>query len=184
MKKKFFVSLALLTAPFALLVSGEEVKKETLKEEVEQKPDIAKVSKAFGHMLGHNLASLGLDFDMKEVIQGLQDCVNGLDSPMSESECIKAITVIQENAFQKQSLENLRMAEEFLSKNKLAEGVIELEPGKLQYVCLQKGDGLAVEAHFSPVVRYIGKFLDGKVFGESKQDEVFPLEDTDRKSVV
>ncbi len=140
--------------------------------------DLAKVSKAFGHMIGQNLESLGLEFDMKEVMQGIQDCVNGIQPPMTEAECIQAISLIQENAFQKQSQDNLKKAEEFLAKNKSTSGVVEVESGKLQYMVLQAGTGKEVEPTFSPIIRYTGKFIDGKVFGESREDEVISLEET------
>ncbi len=145
---------------------------------VSETQDVKKVSKAFGHIVGQNLLALGLDFDMKEVLQGIQDCVNGLEAPMSETDCIHAISLIQESAYQKQSQENLKKAEEFLTANKSAPGVIEIDAGKIQYVVLQAGTGKEVETASSPVIRYTGKFLDGKVFGESTEDEVLSLEDT------
>jgi peptidylprolyl isomerase len=140
--------------------------------------DTKKVSKAFGHIVGQNLLALGLDFDMKEVLQGIQDCVNGLEAPMSETECIQAISLIQETAYQKQSQENLKKAEEFLTTNKAAPGVVEIDSGKIQYVVLQTGNGKEVETTSSPVIRYTGKFIDGKIFGESTDDEVLSLDDT------
>lgn len=175
--KKYFSLLPALMVGCALF-AAEPQKVEEKKPQVNVEKDLPKISKAFGHIIGQNLTSLGLDFDMKEVIQGIQDCVNGVPSPMNESECIQAITAIQENAFQKQSLDNLKKAEEFLTKNKNAEGVIELEAGKLQYVRLKEGTGELVQSHFSPVVRYTGKFIDGKTFGESREDEVISLDET------
>ena len=151
---------------------------EQAKAAVTEGQDLEKISKAFGHMIGQNLTSLGLDFDMKSVMQGIQDCMNGFPSPMTEAECIQAISVIQDNAFQKQSQENLRKAEEFLASNKSAAGVVEVDPGKLQYVILQTGSGKVVETDSSPVIRYSGKFVDGKVFGESREDEVITLNET------
>jgi peptidylprolyl isomerase len=140
--------------------------------------DIRTISKAFGHLIGQNLESLGLEFDMNQVIVGIQERIRGEASPMTESECIQAISMIQEAAFQKQCEENLKKAEEFLTKNKKEAGVIEIEPGKLQYLRIQEGTGEEVQAHFSPVIRYVGKFLDGKTFGESQDTEVICLDET------
>lgn len=175
--KKFIPLLALpLVASMGFLLGDPKTPETPAIEAPSQ--DIAKVSKAFGHMIGQNLESLGLSFDMKEVMQGIQDCVNGVPSPMTEAECIQAISFIQESALQKQAQDNLRKAEEFLSKNKTAPGVIEVDPGKLQYTVLQTGTGAEVESDFSPIIRYSGKFLDGTVFGESHEDEVMSLSDT------
>ena len=175
---KFIPLLALpLTLSFGFL-SAETKAPEVTKSAEVAAPDLAKVSKSFGHMIGQNLESLGLEFDMKEVMQGIQDCVNGVQPPMNEAETIQAISLIQENAFHKQSSDNLQKAVEFLSKNKSAAGVVEVEPGKIQYMVVKSGKGKEVEATFSPVIRYTGKFIDGKVFGESKEDEVISLDDT------
>ncbi len=179
--KRYIPLLALpLVAAFGFLCSDSKAlgTSEPSKAVATEPQDIVKISKAFGHMIGQNLESLGLEFDMKSVMQGIQDCMNGLPSPMTEAECIQAISLIQDNAFQKQSQENLRKAEEFLTKNKAAAGVIEVDPGKLQYMVLQAGGGKEVEPGFSPVIRYSGKFIDGKVFGESREDEVISLDET------
>jgi len=140
--------------------------------------DIRIISKAFGHLIGQNLESLGLEFDMSQVIVGIQERMKGETSPMTESECIQAISLIQEGAFQKQCEDNLKKADEFLLKNKKESGVIEIEPGKLQYLRIQEGTGEEVGPHFSPVIRYVGKFLDGKTFGESQDTEVICLDET------
>lgn len=141
-------------------------------------PDLVKISKAFGHMVGKNLESIDIDFDMKEVLIGIQECLDGKPSPMTEAECIQGISLIQENAFLKESEDNLKKADEFMAKNKSMPGVVELEPGKLQYVILQSGSGTEVQESFSPIIRYSGKFIDGKVFGESREDEVISFEET------
>ncbi len=146
--------------------------------DVAPSPDIGKVSKAFGHLIGQNLGSLGLDFNMKEVIAGIQDSMNGVEPPMSETECIQAIAIIQENAFQRQALTNLKNAEEFLIKNSSAQGVVEVEPGKLQYLRLKEGTGATVEPNFAPMVRYTGTSMDGKVFSEAGEEMVLSLDET------
>ncbi|HEY5236478.1 MAG TPA: FKBP-type peptidyl-prolyl cis-trans isomerase [Rhabdochlamydiaceae bacterium] len=144
----------------------------------ESGPDIAKVSEAFGHMLGKNIQSLGIDFATDHVVKGLQDALAGQTSPMSENECIQAITEAQEKSFKKLAVENLHKAAEFLSKNGKEKGVISLEDGKLQYKIDKKGKGSEVAEHNSALIRYTGKFIDGKVFGSSKEDELISLDET------
>ena len=129
-------------------------------------------------MLGKNIQSLGIDFATEHVVKGLQDALAGQASPMSENECIQAITEAQEKSFKKLAVENLHKAAEFLSKNGKEKGVISLEDGKLQYKIDKKGKGSEVAEHNSALIRYTGKFIDGKVFGSSKEDELISLDET------
>jgi peptidylprolyl isomerase len=146
----------------------------------EQPLDIAKLSESFGHVIGKNLENIGVKFDMVQVIKGLQDAMAGKTSPMTEMECIQAITSVQEKVFKEQCAENLRRADTFLADNKKAAGVIALEEGKVQYRIDQEGKGPVVEAHYAPLIKYTGKYLDGSVFGSSKEaekisfDEIIP----------
>jgi peptidylprolyl isomerase len=140
--------------------------------------DVFKISEAFGHLIGKNLESLGFKFDIAQVIKGLQDAAEGKDSPMTEMECVQAITTAQEVAFKHQATENLKKAAEFLAQNGKKEGIVTVDPGKLQYKIEKTGTGAVVEDHDSPLIRYTGRFLDGTVFGSSKEDEMISLEET------
>lgn len=179
MKKFLSLFTLLLTfAGFSVFAHDSSAKEATTEAEAAKPLDIPKISKAFGHLLGQNIQSLGLDFDMPMLVQGIQDYAKGVEPPMTETECIQAITQIQEAAFKTQCADNLKKAENFLSENKTKSGVIELEPGKLQYIQLSKGTGEEVQPHNSPLIRYEGKFLDDKVFGKSNDTEVIFLDET------
>ena len=157
---------------------GESVEEnESLKNlQASTQKDIEKISNALGHHFIQNLESLGLDVNLNQVVRGIQDHLKGEAPPMSHSECLTALNIIQEEAFQKKSKENLQKAEQFLEKNKQESGVIEIEPGKLQYIQLQTGSGVeSVHMESSPVIRYSGTFLDGKVLGESQEDEAISM---------
>jgi len=172
----FVASLLLIFATYAETSDP----KDTQPKKEEKTPDlnIPHISEAFGHLIGKNLESLGFEFDMTQVIKGIQDSIAGKESPMSESECVQAISLVQESVFQKSSKENLEKAESFLAINKKAEGIVEIEKDKLQYKVEKKGTGLEVQPHFSPIIRYTGRFIDGKVFGASKEDEMISLDET------
>jgi peptidylprolyl isomerase len=142
-----------------------------------QPVEIARLSEAFGHVIGKNLENIGVKFDMAQVIKGLQDAMAGKESPMSETECIQAIASVQEKIFKEQCTENLKRAETFLADNAKAEGVVALEDGKVQYRIVEKGNGAEIESHFSPQIRYTGKYLDGSVFGASKEEETISLDE-------
>ncbi|MBY0529202.1 MAG: FKBP-type peptidyl-prolyl cis-trans isomerase [Rhabdochlamydiaceae bacterium] len=142
-----------------------------------QTTDISKISEAFGHMIGKNLDNIGVEFDIAQVIKGLQDASAGKNSPMSEAECIQAISAVQEKLFKDQALSNLAEADQFLSENTKSSNIVSLENGKVQYKIEQAGSGASVEDHFAPLIRYTGKYLNGTVFGEAKEEEKISLDE-------
>ena len=148
-------------------------------EKVEKKesPNVAKLSEALGHMIGKNLLDTGVKLDLAQVIKGLKDSNQGKESPLSENECVAAISSAQENVFKEKANQNLREAEIFLKKQCEAEGIVTLEEGKIHYKIDQEGAGSLVEAHSTPLVKYSGKFLDGKEFGSSKTEEAVALDE-------
>ena len=172
MKRSMLTLIACLFASFLGAVENEkEVKKESPVVEV------AKISEAFGHLIGKNLQNIGMKFDVAQVIKGLQDSLAGKESPMSEMECIQALTSAQEKAFKEQAQDNLKKAESFLQDNAKTTGVTSLENGKVQFRIDQEGKGSALESHYSPLIRYTGKFIDGSVFSASKEEEKICLEE-------
>ncbi len=176
--KKLFLLASAVAVPAMMLADAprEEAVAETVSFSIEQ--EMPKISESFGHLIGKNLEALGLNFDMKLVTKGIEDALAGKESPMSETDCIQAISMIQEQAFQKLSLDNLKQAEAFLTASLKQEGIVSLEEGKLLYKKLQEGSGAMVEEHYTPMIRYVGKFMDGKVFGESQEEELISLDET------
>lgn len=174
LKLLFSTSFALIAGLHSVSFAKEKAQAEESKQEI----DMPKVSEAFGHLIAKNIESLGLNFDTERVIIGIQNSFNGKESPMSENECIAAITQVQEESMQKLATENLAKAEEFLEKNSLNKEVKEIEKGKLQYKIEKEGNGEIVKDDYSPTIRYKGTFLDNTVFGASKEDEVISLKDT------
>ena len=135
----------------------------------EPQVDINQVSEAFGHLIGQNLDSLGFEFEMDQVIKGLQASLAGDESPMTEEQTVQAISIIQEQAYHKLSAKNLEEASHFLGTNKTRVGIVELEQGKVQYRIEKMGEGNFVEPQHAPLLTYTGRFLDGQVFGEAKE---------------
>ncbi|MCB1109837.1 MAG: FKBP-type peptidyl-prolyl cis-trans isomerase [Chlamydiia bacterium] len=181
LRNKFFSTITcVFTLALSTFYASEAAQNSTLEESKKEsgKIDIEKVSEAFGHLIGKNLDSLGFEFDMAQVIKGIKDSSLGIDSPMNETECVQAISLVQEEAFQKMAASNLKEADAFMEKNAKNNGIVELEKHKLQYKIEKQGEGIVVEEHFSPMIRYTGKFLDGKVFGASQEDELISLDET------
>lgn len=133
------------------------------------KEELMKVSEAFGHFIGRNLKAPGLNFDIDSIIKGMRAGYNGQPAPMSDKEYETMMAKIQEQAYKQVSIDNLKAANEFFAKNAKASGIIEVEPGKLQYSIIKEGTGPEVQAHSSPQIQYTGKFLDGSVFSSSSE---------------
>lgn len=175
----FSLTLA-FSATYAKTSTTNEVQNNVLEESREEngKVDLKEISQAFGHLIGKNLDTLGFEFEMSEVVKGMEDSIAGKEPPMNETECVQAISLVQEEAFQKLANKNLDEANSFMEKNAQDEGIIVLTKDKLQYKIEKQGSGILVEEHFSPMIRYSGKFLDGKIFGASQEDELISLDET------
>lgn len=167
MMKYAYVTLGAAVA--CCFVSAEEEKKTQ---------DIKYLSEAFGHLIGKNLEGMGVQFDVAHVIKGLQDAAAGREAPMTEAECVQAITEAHTRALEVKAAENLAQAELFLETNRTVDGVVSIGDGKVQYKIVTQGTGPVVEEHGSPVIRYEGRYVDGTVFTVSREDEVLSLDET------
>lgn len=176
--QKFFISSLAILSMAAFPLFSNETAQSVVEEKAAEPQTLDKVSEAFGHLIGKNIDTLGIKFDINQVIKGLQDAAAGKSAPMSESECIQAISSAQESAFKLQALENLKKAEEFLDKNSKETKMVSLEEGKVQYKIDKEGSGEAILEHYCPLIRYVGKYLDGTIFGSSKEDEKISLDET------
>ena len=170
--RKFFGGM------IAVLASVSLVAEETKSEDKLENLDLDQVSLSFGHLLKKNIETIGLDFDVNLVIKGIEESLAGKEAPLDENETVQAISLIQENAFHKQSSINLQLAEEFLANNRMKDEMVELEDGKVQYAIDHQGAGAAVEEDSTPTIRYTGEFADGTVFASSTEDEVITLSET------
>lgn len=147
---------------------------EAATQETSEEVDIKKVSEGFGHFIGRNLKTSGLNFDIDSFIQGIRDGIAGKPAALSDKEYERQMMLLQEKAFKRLSEDNLKAAAAFLQKNAKESGIIEIEPGKLQYTIVKEGKGDEVKAGGSPQIQYTGKYLDGTVFGSS-QDSGGPI---------
>lgn len=129
--------------------------------------DIVKLSEAFGNFIGRNLNAPGIKFDLEAIIKGIRDGANNKPSPLTDQEYESMMTQLQAKAYTELASENLKAANQFLKDNLKTPKIVELDPGKLQYVIVESGNGPAVAEHASPLVKYTGKYIDGTVFGSS-----------------
>ncbi len=160
----------MLSAANATATPKQDVKAETNEQQQDVSPeDIKQASQAFGHFIGRNLNTPAMQFDMEKVIQGIRDGIAGKPAPLSDKDYEALMMRIQKKAFENLSTTNLKAADEFMVKNAKEANVVVLEPGKLQYLTLTQGNGPTVEAHGTPSINYVGKYLDGTVFGSSEE---------------
>ncbi len=129
--------------------------------------DIKKISEALGHFIGRNLKAPGISFDTDSIIKGIREGAEGKKSPMSDEEYEKAMAQLQQKAVNTLADTNIEAAEKFMKDNATAQGVVEIVPGKLQYLILEKGHDPVVPEHGTPQINYTGKYIDGTVFGTS-----------------
>lgn len=138
--------------------------------------ELAKISEAMGHLIGKNLQALGLPLDIDALVRGMQQASIGKNSPMSEEDCIEALSHLAEESFAVTADKNLHEANEFLQQNKSRSGVISLEDGKLQYEIRKTGSGETIESYSTPLVRYSGKCLNGPAIATT--EELLELDET------
>lgn len=129
--------------------------------------DINKVSEALGNFIGRNLNSPGIHFDLESIIKGIRAGAAGKPSPMSDQEYEKTMGQLQQQAFAAVTEKNLDAANTFMKDNAKAKDVVEIIPGKLQYIILQEGKEPTVVEHGTPQITYTGKYIDGTIFGSS-----------------
>ena len=189
LKKIFFTNLILSLGVFASVHSetttdNNQLTATTSLEEtttLNAPVDYDALSEAFGHVIGSNLDSPAISFNLEKIIEGMRNAVGGKPSPMTEKEYEQAIAGLQEQAFNSMSEKNLNSAENFLEKNAEDNSVVELTKGKLQYKIVQAGLGDSVEENNAPLLHYKGSLIDGTVFAnslESGEAVTIPLNQT------
>lgn len=165
MQKSLRLTAIICCLATATVYSQSDSDKETKLEDF----NIDEISEAFGHFIGRNLNPPGLKFNVDLVVKGIRGGAEGKPAPMTDQEYEEAMGKLQILAFQKLSEKNLADADKFLKENASKSGIIEIEPGKLQYSIIESGAGPVVEEHFTPSVNYKGSYIDGTVFGSSEE---------------
>ena len=151
--------------------------------QVELKTEQDSLAYAIGMQWGKNLMVDDLKLDSDVIKAGLEDAYK--ESPkLTDAQMQTILTNLQQELQDKRmknqqqaSSKNLEKANEFLEKNKTADGVQTTASG-LQYKVLKEGNGVSPKATDNVKVHYHGTLLDGKVFDSSVergQPAEFPL---------
>lgn len=151
--------------------------------QVELKTEQDSLAYAIGMQWGKNLMVDDLKLNSDVIKAGLEDAYK--EAPkLTDAEMQAILTNLQQKLQDKRmkeqqqaSSKNLETANQFLEKNKTAEGVKTTASG-LQYKVLKEGNGVSPKATDNVKVHYHGTLLDGKVFDSSVergQPAEFPL---------
>jgi len=130
---------------------------------------VLEASEAIGHLMAKSIQTLGISCDTDKIVQGFKDALQGKNLK-SEMENVEIIAKAQEAVFKEMAVENLKKTEEFLTQNKSADGIKELEANKLQYKIEKEGSGPVVDENCAPIIRYTAKFLDEAVEDSAKDE--------------
>ncbi len=131
---------------------------------------VLEASEAIGVLMAKSIQTLGISCDTDKIVQGFKDALQGHEKLKSEMEYVEIIAHAQEAVFKEMAIENLKKTEEFLSQNKSADGIKELETSKLQYKIEKEGSGPVVDENCAPIIRYTAKFLDEAIEEPSKDE--------------
>lgn len=146
-------------------------------QELEQTPslhaekggELRRLSEAFGHLVARDLKNQEVNLNVEDVVRGLKACLSGKPSPMEEKEYMEMVKRLKDRNFQEMAAHNLALANAFMASNAKKAGIIELIPNKVQYRILKPGKGAAVAVDSSPSLYYVGRYLDGTLFGGSEE---------------
>lgn len=138
----------------------------------EMKTQEDSVSYSIGQNIAANLKDPNMKINFDKIIEGIQDAVNG-KSALIQDEMKKVLMAFNNRMMAKRSADtkaasekNRKAGDEFLSANKMKEGVITL-PSGLQYKVITQGTGASPKATDKVKVHYKGTLIDGRTFDSS-----------------
>ncbi|MCL2440653.1 MAG: FKBP-type peptidyl-prolyl cis-trans isomerase [Treponema sp.] len=151
-----------------------------IQEDYRNAEEKARISYAFGMIIGHNfnLGSLDMDFDFHALAEGIRALVDeSVEAQFSEQEAMEIVETAIYLAMERVSERNQRMEINFLAENSQREGV-RVTPSGLQYEIIEYADGDKPESNSVVRVNYTGIFIDGSPFDSSFEEEgsYIPLE--------
>jgi FKBP-type peptidyl-prolyl cis-trans isomerase FklB len=132
-----------------------------------------KVSYAIGMNIGNSFHKQSIDVDPSLLLRGLTEALAGGPALLTDQEAQGILTKFQASMRQKaqekmqaEGMKNKKEGDDFLSANKVKEGVVTL-PSGLQYKIIKPGDGPKPAATDTVTVNYKGTLLDGTEFDSS-----------------
>lgn len=128
---------------------------------------VEKFSYSIGLSLASNLLQSGIKtVELEALFDAIKDVMEGKQPKLSPQEANQVIEDFFKTKQNSEGSVNAKEGEDFLSKNKTEEGVIEL-PSGLQYKILTEGNGAKPQASDKVKCHYHGTLINGTVFDSS-----------------
>jgi FKBP-type peptidyl-prolyl cis-trans isomerase len=141
-----------------------------IQEDYRKAEEKARVSYAFGMVLGSNLTSVDLELDYAAFTEGLKAAFGDDVPQFSEEEALEIIDIALQASMERRA-EEYRLTEEiFLAMNR-ERILVEVTQSGLQYEPLFETEGKKPTINSIVRVLYEGSFIDGVVFDSSEYDE-------------
>ncbi|MDR2543646.1 MAG: FKBP-type peptidyl-prolyl cis-trans isomerase [Treponema sp.] len=167
-----------LTVILCLFFAVTTIHARAIQEDYAKADEKARVSYAFGMVIGSNLdlSTLGIQFDYAAFADGLKAIIEG-NSQFSEIEAIEIIEAALQAVMDNRAIQHRLQEEEFLAMNSLRPEIQVTESG-LQYEILVYTEGEKPKADSVVRVHYSGTFMDGSLFDSSIEADgsYIPLE--------
>jgi len=168
------MSEKLLIAFFYLLIISCD-NKDAIKPVTDLKDVSDSSSYALGVDLGENLKKQYVELDYDAFLTGLRFGYDEGNVPLltkdERKDAFQKLQASIRNKQQEQSKENLKLAEEFLEKNKISDPDIKETPTGLQYRVVREGTGRSPTSMDQVQVHYEGRLLDDTVFDSSYEKD-------------
>ncbi len=119
-----------------------------------------------GHQIGTNLKSTGFDIELKLIIKGLSDALDGKENAISEQRFREAVAALSQIVAEKA----LERGKAFLAENAKKPGVKTTKSG-LQYLVLMEGTGETPTAQSTVTTHYKGRLINGSIFDGSYEGD-------------
>jgi len=162
MKKLVFLAAMML---FALSLHARGIQEDYKKAE-----EKARVSYAFGMILGSNMQSTPLEFDYSAFTEGMKAVMESGETQFTDQEAMEIVETAMQKAMDKRAEEYRLKEEEFLTRNLSRQDIKSTESG-LQYEILTETEGEKPVISSIVKVNYYGTFMDGQQFDQSNDED-------------
>ena len=161
--KKLFILSCLLLPVLSLHAKG-------IQDDYKNADEKARISYAFGMLIGSNLSTTDIDFDYEAFTNGVRDQVEKGITQFSEQEAIEIVETALQNASDLTAEINQQKEIDFLNENGGRPEVKTTSTG-LQYEILIDTDGEKPSPDSVVRVNYEGVFIDGNIFDTSDDED-------------
>ena len=161
--RKLLVLTCLLLPALALHAKG-------IQEDYKNAEEKARISYAFGMLIGSNLSTADIEFDYNAFTDGVRDRVENAKTQFSEQEAIEIVETALQNAADKNAGINQQKEIDFLNKNG-ERPEVQITLSGLQYEVIVETDGDKPSPDSVVKVNYEGTFIDGALFDTSDEED-------------